>query len=283
MLSNIITNLNWAILKLLINEKISLTEISIKTGSTKANVHYALKKLEEFDLVRKEIKGRTHIFRFNFLNTQSKLFLKHYEYERRIQYNKKLNNIPNLVNIFCINALKENYQGSIFFGSSIDEKYNDIDVFILIKEKIKVYEIKNKLGLIDKKLSPLFGSLNELKNGLNKEDMLYKNISKGISFNICLYNLIYNKQIQRKKDINERYIIGYREILSCLEFKDDMYTKNHLQKGVIDLIYAILNYFGVYPKNDIEALNKFKEKLNNSKPKTIKQSIDLVKKYAWIL
>ena len=283
MLSETITKLNWKIIKLLINNNLSLTEISIRTGSTKANVHYALKKLEKLDLLRKDIKGRTHIYRFNFLNKRARLFFEHYEYERRKEYNEKLNNIPNLVNTFCINALKENYQGCIFFGSSIDKKYNDIDVFISTKEKIKTNELRKKTKLIDKRLSLLFGSLNELKNGLNKEDMLYKNISKGISFNICLYNLIYNKQIQRKKDINERYIIGYREILSCLEFKDDMYTKNHLQKGVIDLIYAILNYFGVYPKNDIEALNKFKEKLNNSKPKTIKQSIDLVKKYAWIL
>ena len=283
MLSEIITKLNWRILKFLIKREASLSEIARQTKTTKANTSNVLKLLEKYDIVRKNIQGRTHIYRFNFLHSQSKYFIDIFNEEQREEYNKKLTNIPKLMHSFLKNALSDNYKGCIFFGSSLTEKYNDIDILIILKNKENTKEIEKKIKLIEKKLSPIFGTLKDLEQGIKARDMLYKNIINGISFKIDITHLKYKEIFLRKEDIIERFILAYRELLSCLEFKEKHYQKIHLEKGIMDFIYSILNYFDIFPKNDHEAIFLFKKELKESKPKTIKEALSIIKRYLWIL
>ncbi len=284
MLSKIITKVNDRILSLLIRKEASLSDIARQTKTTKANTFKALKFLESHDIVRKNIYGKSHIYRFNFLNSNSEYILKSIVKEKSENYNKKLKNLPLLVHYFLENALNSNYKGCIFFGSSImQDKYADIDIFIILKNKDKAKEIEKKLKTINKNLSPILGTLEELEQGLKNQDMLYKNIIDGIAFGIDVITIKYREIFLRKKDIKDRFILAYREILSCLEFKEKEYQKAHLEKGAIDLIYAILNYFDFSPKNDNDALSLLKQKLNKNKPKTIKDALDFIKEYVGIL
>lgn len=284
MLSNIITKVNTRILSLLIGKEASLSDIARQTKTTKANTFKALKFLENNDIVRKNIYGRSHVYRFNFLHPNSEHIINLISKEKNERYNKKLKNLPLLVHCFLENALNGNYRGCIFFGSSIiSDKYKDIDIFIILKNKDKIREIEKKLRIINKNLSAIFGTLEELEQGLKNQDMLYKNIIDGIVFGVNVIKIKHMVLFLRKKDIRERFILAYREILSCLEFKEKEYQEAHLEKGVIDLIYTILNYLDSSPKNDNDALSLFKQQLNKNKPKTIKEAIGLIEEYAWIL
>ena len=282
MLSKLITKkVDWRILNFLISEEASLSEIARKTKTTKANTFHTLKRLENIDLVRKTIHGKTHVYRFNFIHSLAKKIINIIEEEERSRYNSKLNNLPSLLHSFLSASLKKDYLGSIFFGSSLEGKYRDIDIFIILKDKKSAKAIERKIKLIDKKLAPIFGREKELKIGIENKDMLYKNILNGITFGYNAKALKYNDYFLRKKDIKERYIIGYGDILSCLEFTEKNYVKIHLERGIMELIYSILNYFDFFPKNDKEALILFK--LKERKPQTVKEAIRLVEKYAWIL
>ncbi|MBL7148129.1 MAG: helix-turn-helix transcriptional regulator [Nanoarchaeota archaeon] len=284
MLSKMIKTINWRILTYLIEKgEASLSDIARETKTTKANTFYGLKDLVSLDIVRKTIKGRTHLYRFNILYPYSKNILNIIMEERQINYNKKLNNLPIILHSFLVTSLKKNYQGCIFFGSSLEDKYKDIDVFIILKNSKNIKEIEKKLKLINNKISPIFGSEKELKSGIKNQDMLYNNIIGCVSFGFDVSTIKYEDLFLRKQDIKERFIIGYREILSCLEFKEKEYVKTHLDRGIMDIIYAILNYFDFFPKNDKEAINLFKNNLKELKPKTIKKAEHIVKKYAWIL
>ena len=68
MLSKMIKTINWRILTYLIEKgEASLSDIARETKTTKANTFYGLKDLVSLDIVRKTIKGRTHLYRFNIL------------------------------------------------------------------------------------------------------------------------------------------------------------------------------------------------------------------------
>ena len=283
MLSKIVTGINWRILAFLIERQASLSDIARETGTTKANTFHTLKKLDNYDMVRKIIQGRTHIYRFNFLHPQARDILNLAREEKAMIYNKKLQNLPIIIHTFLFQALKANYKGCIFFGSSINETFKDIDVFAILKEKKNTIEIEKKVKLINNKISVLFGSEEEFINGIRNQDMLYKNILDGISFGLDIISIKYQNAFLKKEDIKERFMIGYREILSCFEFKEKTYQKIHLEKGIIDIIYAILNYFDLAPRNDKEAISLFKINLKNQKPKTIKEAVSLANKYAWML
>lgn len=284
MLSKIIKKINWRILTFLIEKgEASLSDIARKTKTTKANTFYGLKDLVSLDIARKTIKGRTHIYRFNLLNSYSKNIINIIMEERQSNYNKKLNNLPIILHSFLVTSLKRNYQGCIFFGSSLEDKYKDIDVFIILKNSKNIKALEKKLKLINNKISPIFGSEKELKNGIKNQDMLYKNIIGGVPFGFDMLMIKYQNLFLRKQDIRERFIMGYREVLSCLEFKEKEYVKTHLDRGIMDIIYSILNYFDLFPKNDKEAINLFKNNLKELKPKTIKETEHIVYKYAWIL
>ena len=267
----------------LVNAEASLSEIARKTKTTKANTFHSLKRLENLDLVRKTVRGKTHIYRFNFLHPMAEQIIGLMMEERRVGYAKKLNNIPPILHSFLLASLKAKYKGCIFFGSSIENKYNDIDVFVVLEKAGNEGEIGKKIKLIDSRLSPIFGTERELDAGAKNMDMLYNNIIDGISFGLDIARIKHKDLFLRKNDIRERFIIGYREILSCLEFHEMEYRKKHLEAGVMDFIYSILNYFDMFPKNDREALGLFNKQLKEQKPKTIKSAIVIMEKYAWIL
>lgn len=260
MLSKIITKINRRILNILLEEKASLSEIARKSNTTKANVFRSLKGLETEDLVRKEIRGRTHLYRFNFLHPQAWEIRAFFLDERKIEYNQKINALPALLDSLLGNMFKKKYQGCIFFGSSLEEKYKDIDVFVMVEE-VEESILKNKIKKINGKISPILGIKKELERGIKEEDMLYKNIIKGVPFG-CENFVLELKQRQvflRRKDIIERFVMGYRELLSCLEFTEKEYATKHLEKGTIDITYAVLNYFDFFPENDNQAKKMFKK------------------------
>lgn len=261
MLLTTITKVDRRVATILIEKEVSLSEIARESNTTKANVFNSLKRLKEKDLVRKVVRGRTHIYNFNYLNPQAKELIKHFLEEKKSQYNAKMNGLPKLLNLLLENMLGEKYQGCIFFGSSLRGKYNDIDIFILADEtKEKVLKIKVKE--VNQNTSLIIGTKEELEKGAKEENMLYKNIIKGVPFG-CEDFILELRQWQfflRRRDITERFILGYREVLSCFEFNEKSYLKRHLKKGTMDVAYAVLNYFDLFPKDDQQASIMFKDK-----------------------
>lgn len=286
MLSKILTKNNLKILISLLREEASLSDLARKTKITKARVFYSLKELKKGDIVRRKIRGKTHIYSFNFLHPQVKEILKAILLKKKTEYNTKLKALPALVDTFLSTSLKKKYQGCIFFGSSIEEeKFKDIDLFILLQDFKQKGELKNKLRLLDKRVSPILGTKKELKKGINSKDMLYLNIFEGLPFSCESFVLEtkYYEHFLRRTDIQERFILGYREILSCVEFKETAYTKKHLAKGIMDIIYATLNYFNLSPRNDAEAMKLFKEKIRLKPTGKVNEAIALANKLARLI
>ncbi|MEK6845619.1 MAG: helix-turn-helix domain-containing protein, partial [Nanoarchaeota archaeon] len=271
---------NERVLDILLERKASLSGIARASNTTKANVFRSLKALEEKDLVRKEILGKTHLYRFNFLHHQAMEIEKQFQEERRDSYNQKMNHQPALLNYLLENMLGHKYQGCIFFGSSLTGSYRDIDVFVMttkVKEASLIEEIKH----INPKISPTFGTKEELELGLGQEDMRYKNISNGIPFHCEEFILAFRRKapLLKRKDIQERFILGYREILSCLEFPEKEYVHKHLKKGIMDIAYSALNYYELYPRNDSQAKEKFKKQFGfwfSNSIKTVKSQAEKV-------
>ena len=177
--------------------------------------------------------------------------------------------------------LKTNYRGCLFFGSSLEKgKFNDIDVFILLQNFKQKKELEKKLKKMDERLSPIFGIRKELKEGVEAKDMLYSNIIAGLPFSCedFVIETKYRKYFLRRKDVEERFILSSREIFSCLEFEEPEYTKKHLEKGIIDIIYAVLNHFDLFPRNDLEARKLFKEKVRLTIPRKISEAVKFVNK-----
>ena len=184
------------------------------------------------------------------------------------------------------NTLKHKYKGSIAFGSSLkEEKYKDIDLFLLLDDFNNKKELTQKLQQIDPRISILYGNREELEKGIASEDMLYDNIIKGLPFSCedFVIELRFKKYILKKRDIQERFILASREVYSCLEFKDKKYTALHLPKGLMDLIYTITNYYDYSPQNDAEAIQLFKELFHLQIPKNLKDTISLIDKYKSII
>lgn len=261
MLSKILTKNNFKILNHLLKEEASLSELARRIKITKTRAFYSLKELEKLDWVRKTIQGKTHVYRFNFLHARAKEISRIFLEERKKEYNQKMKGLPALLDSLLKNMLKEKYGGCIFFGSSLGEKYKDIDVFVMA-EGIKGSVLRKEIKEVDKKISLLLGTKQELEKGVKEEDMLYKNIQKGIPFG-CEEFVLELKQKQaflRRKDITERFVLGYREILSCLEFGEKEYIKKHFEKGKFDVIYAALNHFDFFPENDRQAKEMFKRR-----------------------
>jgi predicted transcriptional regulator/predicted nucleotidyltransferase len=260
MLSQLITIVNVRILSILLERDASLSEIARESNTTKANVFRSLKVLEKEDLIRKEIRGKTHLYHFNYFHPRAKEIGKQFQVERKEAYNQKMKGLPALLNSLLENMLDNSYEGCIFFGSSLTGDYKDIDVFLMAKN-IKTVSLMKEIKLINPKLSISLGTRKELEQGLGQEDMLYKNILRGIPFNCEDFVLTLRKKqlFLRKKDIQERFILGYREILSCLEFPEKEYVRKHLEKGIMDITFSALNYFDLSPQNDSQAKEMFKK------------------------
>ncbi len=282
MLSETITTVAKRILGVLLEEKASLSQIARITKTTKANIFLSLKRLEKEDLVRKEVLGRTHLYRFNFLHREAGEIMSFFLNEEKEKYNQKMENLPLLLHCLLKNIFGKRYQGCIFFGSSVKEKFKDIDVLVIVEESRKSL-LRSKLKRIDEKISPVFGTRKELEKGISEEDMLYKNILKGVPFGCekLVLKLRKRHDFLRRSDITERFILGYREILSCLEFKEPEYVEKHLEKGTMDVIYAALAYLDLSPENDYQAREKFKMKFGfvfSSKVETAKKQAEKIGK-----
>lgn len=276
MLAKIITKkLNYRILDYLKDNEDTVTSIAKNIKSKKANVSKALRELEGNSIVIKKVIGKSHRYSLNYLHPESKEIIKFLLIDASDRLNTQLKNLPKFTNAYLRLALKENYLGLIVFGSALAGRYNDIDIFMILKKIKNKEQITENLRLIDKDISPLVGTKKELESGLNNNDGLYLNIISGIPFG-CLDLIIclkYKTAILKRKDIEERYLIGYREIQSCKKFKDDkIYIKNHLERGVFDIIYALLSYKQVIARNDIEAKQLFKKIFKYSIPTTLKQA-----------
>ena len=286
MLSKMLTirekNIKFRILSYLYDNENNVTNIAKAIKSQKANVSRTINELRKSGLVRKEVIGRSHKYKLNLLNPSVRDLIEIIIKNRIDAFDKKLNCMPSFLNSYLNVILKNNYKGCIFFGSALTNKYKDIDVFIMAKNLKNKEEITKKIKSFNTKIAPLFGARKELEKGFINHDMLYLNIINGLPFS-CLnfiINLKYKEYFLRRKDIEERFIIGYREIQSCKEFKDDkIYIKNHLKKGILDMVYSVLNYLEFTPKNDYEALKLFRKnfKLLISY-KNIKKSENLAKK-----
>jgi len=282
MLAKIITKkLNYRIINCLLEKEDTVTSTAKNIKSKKANVSKALRELEEADIVTKEIIGRSHKYRLNYLHPEAKEIIKFLLINKANKLNAKLENLPKFIDVYLKSTLRENYKGLIIFGSVLIGKYKDIDIFI-ITDKIKGRElIIENLRLINKKISPIIGTEKELERGFNNNDSLYINIINGIPFS-CLDHIISLKHkslFLKRKDIEERFIIGYREVQSCKKFKDDkIYLKNHLEKGIFDIIYALLSYKLITARNDIEAKELFKKIFKLNIPTNLKEAELLIEK-----
>ncbi|MBI2146919.1 helix-turn-helix transcriptional regulator [Candidatus Woesearchaeota archaeon] len=283
MLLNKITKVEWRLLQRLEEEPASLSALARVTGTTKANVFHALKSLEQQDLVRKNIQGRTHTYHFNPFHPSASLIVELIMEGKKEAFNKKLSNIPLLVHSFLQTTLQASYQGCIFFGSSISQDYHDIDIFIMVQDKSYQKELTKKLKFIEKKISPSYGTAKELYDGIKSQDMLYKNIASGIPYGTEAITLRHCQRMLQKQDIRERFMLGYRELLSCMEFNDKEYQKRHLDKGVMDILYAICNYFDMAPKNDVEAIKAYKAISKKGKPTRLDDALLMAKWYGKVL
>jgi DNA-binding transcriptional ArsR family regulator len=260
MLSNIITKVSERIIAHLLENEMSLSELARQSKTTKANVFMSLKKLEKEDIVRKEVRGRTHIYRFNYVHPGAYELMNFFLEKRKKDYNNTMNGLPSLLNSLFENILKGKYHGCIFFGSSLKGTYKDIDVFVITEERRKDL-LQEKIRKVNEKVSLVLGNKKELERGMQEEDMLYKNILEGIPFGCERFVQILRKKefFLRRKDITERFILGYREILSCMEFQEEEYVKKHMEKGTTDVMYAVLNYGDIFPRDDNQARKLFKE------------------------
>jgi len=278
MLSMIITKkVNQRIVQILLKRRASLSEIARESNTTKANVFYALRELEKEDIIRKEIQGRTHVYRFNFLRRGAKDMMTFFLEETKNEYIQKMNGLPTLLNSMLENIFKNKYHGCIFFGSSLKERYNDIDVFVLL-DGAKPSTLQREVRGLCEKISLVLGTKHELEEGIKHEDMLYRNIVKGIPFGCenLILELRHRQVFLRRKDMVERLTLGYREILSCLEFTEKEYVEKHLEKGTADIMYAVLHYFELFAENDTQAKKMFKKQLGF----TFSDNVEKAKKQA---
>ena len=283
MLSKITKKVSLRILSSLLSGEASLSALAQRTGTTKANASHTLRELEKLDVVRKVVQGKTHVYRFNALHPAAELVRNVLLETQRSVYDEKLGHTPILLHRFLSHALRGKYIGCIFFGSSLSGRYNDIDVFVAVEPGTATSELGRKIRVIDRQLSPIFGTQEELRKGIEASDMLYLNISQGIPFGLDTWPLAFRKAFLRKEDIQERFTIGYRTILSCREFPEKSYVQAHLEKGVTDVVYAILNYLDCFPRNRKEAETLLRSVLRQSWPRSVEAGLKLSRRYAWIL
>ena len=275
LLKTITKKLNYRIMDYLIDREGTVTSIAKGTGNKKENASKALRELENKELVVKEVIGRSHKYSLNCLHPEAKEIIKLFLVNRANRLNAKLESLPKFIDAYLKLVLKEDYSGLIVFGSALAGKYNDIDVFIITSQPKRNEAIIQNLKEINANISPIIGAEKELEDGFKDNDSLYSNIVNGVPFG-CLdfaISLRFRQYFLKRKDIEERYLIGYREIQSCKKFSDDkVYIKNHLEKGVFDIAYALLNYKRMSARNDSEVKQFFKKVFKLSLPATLKQA-----------
>lgn len=248
--------LNYRILEYLLDKEDNVTNIANAINSTKARVSIALNELEDRKLVAKRVFGRSHVYKLNKLSYGFREIVGIIIQQKAEKLNHKLENLPKIVDSYLRSILKKNYLLAIFFGSVISEnEYKDIDVYIVLKKRYdKAAELKKRLMLLNNKVAPIFGTIDELNAGTKNKDSLYANILNGLpSSDISKFiELKYNEELLKRNDIQERYALALREL--HLEL-----SAESIERAMFDASYAALNCLGKEPKNDNEVIANCKE------------------------
>ena len=243
--------LNQRILTYVLDKEDNVTNIAKAIKSTKARVSIALNELQENKLVAKKVFGKSHIYALNTSAYYFKSIAAMIIQQKAEQLSHKLEDLPKIADSYLRNILKENYVMTIFFGSSISEKeYKDIDAYVILKKRYdKAAELKKRLMLLNNKLAPIFGTLDELNTGIKNKDSLYGNILNGLPANNVegFIELKYREELLKRKDIEERFMLALRELQLEL-------SPENMERAVFDAAYAALSCLGNAAKNDNEAI-----------------------------
>lgn len=265
-------------------EALSVTEASTRVGSSKIRASIALRGLMERDIVKREIVGRTHRYSFNYCCAEARGIFGLILAERAQELRARLN--AGFVSGFLKSILKENLTGVIFFGSCVSRKvFKDIDVFLLFRgkpeEQGKVGRIFDELGVVlpGSKFSFMLGTETEVENDyISGKDAFYSNlIDNGLPFGCEEFftNLRFRKHTMTAavaESTRERFILGVRELISCRKNEDDpLFLERHMEKGVFDVTYAVLNCAGHHPVDDYEAIDMMKKIFGTTVPAKVKK------------
>ncbi len=243
--------LNHRILAYILDREDNVTNIAKAIKSTKARVSIAINELEERKLVAKRVFGRSHVYAVNKLAYGFKAIAGIIIQQKAELLNYRLEDLPKIADSYLRSILKENYLLAIFFGSAINEdEYRDIDVYIILQKKYdKAAELKKRLILLNSKLAPIFGTIDELNAGIKNKDSLYANILNGLPANNTdrFAEFKYREELLKRTDTEERYVLALRELQLEL-------GAENIERAVFDAAYAALICLGNAAKNDNEAI-----------------------------
>lgn len=272
-------------------EALSVTDASKRAGSSKIRASIALRGLMERGIVKREIVGRTHRYSFNYCCAEARGLFGLVLAEREHELSARLN--AGFVSGFLKSILKENLTGVIFFGSCISRKdFKDIDVFLLFRgkpeEQEKVGRIFDELGVVlpGSKFSFMLGTETEVEEDyISGKDAFYSNlIDNGLPFGCDEFfiNLRFRKRtmtmMAAAESTRERFILGVRELISCRKNEDDpLFLERHMEKGIFDVAYAVLNCLGHNPVDDYEAIELMKKIFGTKVPAEVKKGKGNVK------
>ncbi len=261
-------------------EALSVTEASRGAGTSKIRASVALRGLMERGIVKREIVGRTHLYSFNYCCAEARGLFGLVLAEREHELSARLN--AGFVSGFLKSILGENLTGVIFFGSCISRKdFKDIDVFLLFRgkpeEQEKVGRIFDELGVVlpGRKFSFMLGTEKEVEDDyVSGKDAFYANlIDNGLPFGCeeFFINLRFRKHMTSAESTRERFILGVRELISCRKNEDDpIFLERHMEKGVFDVTYAVLNCLGHHPMDDYEAIELMEKIFGTKVPAEVK-------------
>lgn len=145
-------------------------EIVRQTGVSVGAVNQILRRFQNAGLVEKDKRGKTNLYRANLRNPVARQF-------------KVLFNVLALNSL--VNKVKQISDRIVLFGScaeGTDVKDSDIDLFILASDTEAVNrEVRRCEQEIDRKLSLIVLTPNELAKMKARDKPLYERISRGIT------------------------------------------------------------------------------------------------------
>lgn len=145
-------------------------EIVRQTKVSVGAVNQILKKLHEVNLVEKDKRGRTNLYRANLKNPVARQF-------------KVLFNVLALKDL--TNQIRQLSERVILFGScaeGTDAEDSDMDLFVLTSDTKTVQRMILKYGRkLDRRISPIVVNSSRLVKLRRKDEPLYERISRGIT------------------------------------------------------------------------------------------------------
>lgn len=162
--TKIFTEVNWNILKTVKTERLNLRDLAKKLEKTPATIHYNLKYLKEFGVVRIKKQKNQYIIVPDTENFYYRLFMQMINRES-IQQTKNLKELEKkgVIGIY----------GS--FARGTDDKNSDIDLFVFTQtNEIKIREIVNRLSReLGKEINLLILNEQKLKDLKNDDYEFY--------------------------------------------------------------------------------------------------------------